>query len=164
MSSRTMHGRFIPQHPEKYVGNVHKIFFRSSWELSFLKRLDANPSVVRYASEEIAIPYLSPIDQRVHRYFPDFIVVYRKPDGSLAKEIIEIKPYQQSVETARMSERDRLALIVNDAKWKAANIYAASQGATFRVLTEKSLFKQGPAKKRAPTKAKMPKVAQGPKR
>lgn len=135
-----MRGRFIAQNPTKYVGNVNNILFRSSWELAFFKWLDQSPAVVRWGSEEVAIPYISPLDNRPHRYYPDIIILYKHKDGSLRKEIVEVKPYSQTVAQPRMSDRDKQALIVNEAKWKAAAIWADSQGAKFRVITEKTMF------------------------
>ena len=134
------HGRFIPKNPAKYVGNPNNIMFRSSWELQFFKWLDANEAVLRWGSEELAIPYVSPLDKRVHRYFPDIIILYKHKDGTIKKEIVEVKPYAQSVATPRMSDRDKQALIVNEAKWKAAAVYAEQMGAKFRVITERTLF------------------------
>lgn len=157
-------GRFLPKNPQKYIGDVNKIIFRSAWEENFLRRIDQNPAVINWASEEISIPYISPLDKRVHQYYPDFIVKYQKPDGSVAVEIIEIKPLSQSVISEKMSDRDKQALMVNDAKWKAASIFAEKNNATFRVLTERTLFKQGPEKKQRKVKAKMPKLAQGAKK
>lgn len=136
-------GRFIPKNPKKYVGrSVNNIMFRSSWELYFLKWLDSNDAVLRWGSEELAIPYVSPVDNRVHRYFPDMIIMYRDNTGAVRKEIIEIKPYKESVETPRMTARDAQALQVNKAKWIAAAQWAERNGAVFRVMTEKTLFKQ----------------------
>ena len=135
-------GRFIPKNPQKYVGrSINNIFFRSSWELAFLKWLDSNNAVLRWGSEELRIPYVHP-DGRVHQYYPDMIVMYIDVTGQVKKEIIEIKPYKESVETPRMSERDAQALAVNKAKWKYAADWAERNGATFRVLTEKTMFKQ----------------------
>lgn len=139
-SHTTMRGRFIPQNPQKYVGNVNNVLFRSSWELAFFKWLDQSAAVVRWGSEELAIPYISPLDMRPHRYFPDIIILYKHKDGSLRKEIVEVKPYSQTVPTPKMSDRDKQALVVNEAKWKAAAIWAESQGAKFRVITEKTMF------------------------
>ncbi len=139
-ANSTMKGRFNPKNPSKYVGNVRNIMFRSSWEYQFLKWLDNNPAILSYASEELAIPYVSPLDQRVHRYFPDFIVLYKHKDGSVRKEIVEIKPYKETVLTPKATDRDKQALAVNHAKWAAAQAFAEQMGCTFRVITEKSLF------------------------
>lgn len=151
-TKRTMHGRFLPKNPQKYVGNPANILFRSSWEMHFMKWLDANNAVLRWGSEELAIPYVNPVKldpngrPKVSRYFPDFIVLYRDAAGNIKKEIIEVKPHKESIMTPGMSERDKMAYVVNQAKWKAASIFAESQGATFRVITEKSIFKTNTAK------------------
>ena len=67
-------GKFRPQNRDKYKGNASNIQYRSGWELNFMKYLDRQPEVVRWSSEEIIIPYKSPIDGKWHRYFPDFWV------------------------------------------------------------------------------------------
>ncbi len=142
-------GRFIPKNPAKYVGNHTNILWRSSWELAFFKWLDQNPAILRWGSEELYIPYLSPLDGKIHRYFPDIVVLYKHKDGGLRKEIVEIKPYKETVETPKMTPRDAQALIVNRAKWKAAAEFAQQQGATFRVITERTMF-AGMRKRQAP--------------
>lgn len=142
----TARGRFIAKHPEKYVGNPDRIIFRSSWEVTYMKWLDNNPAVLRWASEELAIPYLNPVKSAVagrpviSQYYPDFIVLYRDVHGNILKEIVEIKPYSESVQRPGMSERDKQSFAVNQAKWLAAAEYAQKNGATFRVVTEKTLF------------------------
>lgn len=139
-------GRFIPQNPLKYAGKaVKNIFFRSSWELAFMKWLDTTPTVICWGSEEFSIPYIHPIDNRVHQYYPDFIVMYKDRNNQIKKEIIEIKPYKESVATPKMTDRDAKALMINEAKWKFAAEWAEQNGAVFRILTEKSLFLSGPS-------------------
>lgn len=133
-------GIFRPKNPTKYLGDPNKIIFRSSWELKLFQWLDNTPAVMQWASEEFSIPYLSPIDSRVHQYFPDALVIYKDKYGNLKKEIIEIKPYKETVMTPKASAQDKLALIVNTAKWKAAAIFAGQQGMSFRVITELALF------------------------
>ena len=139
-------GRFIPKNPQKYVGNPNRIMFRSSWELAFFKWLDQTEAVLRWGSEELHIPYVHPFDGRVHRYFPDIVVLYKDKSNQLVKEIIEIKPHKESVASSRMSEEDKRRFVINQAKWQAAEKFAISNGAKFRVLTEKSMFKQRPSK------------------
>ena len=138
----------MPKNPSKYVGNVNQIFFRSSWELRFMKWLDENNAVMRWNSEGLAIPYVNPIKVDatgrpvISRYFPDFIIMYKDTMGNVKKEIVEIKPMKEAVLSPKMSERDKMAYAVNQAKWKAASIFAEAQGASFRVVTEASLFRQ----------------------
>lgn len=150
-----MHGRFIPKNPQKYVGNSNNILFRSSWELTFMKWLDQNNAVLRWGSEELAIPYVNPVKTdafgrpKISQYYPDFIILYRDTTGNIIKEIIEVKPHKETRLTPGMSERDKMMYAVNQAKWKAASIFAEAQGATFRVVTEKTLYK---SKAKAPAK------------
>lgn len=135
-------GRFIPSNPQKYAGNPNNIVFRSTWELTVMKFFDSSPAVIKWASEELKIPYISPLDGLQHMYYPDFIVVYTDKHGGIQKEIIEIKPHSQSVAEHAKSDRDKAALIVNNAKWKFATAFANARGMTFRVITEKTLFAQ----------------------
>jgi hypothetical protein len=139
----TMKGRFIPKHPEKYLGNPERIIFRSSWEVRLFKWLDSTPAVLQWASEEFSIPYLHPFEKRVAQYYPDALVIYKDKFGNLKKEIVEIKPYKETVLTPKASDQDKYALAVNQAKWKAAADFAAKQGMSFRVLTERSMFSKG---------------------
>ena len=71
---KTYKGYFNAKYPQKYKGDVQKIIYRSSYELKLMTYLDRNPNVIQWASEEFFVPYKSPIDGKVHRYFPDFWV------------------------------------------------------------------------------------------
>lgn len=142
----TMQGRFIPKNKGKYVGNSNMIIFRSSWELHLMKYLDNSPNCIRWGSEELAIPYINPIKtdaagrNKVSRYFPDFIAMMREADGTITKQIIEIKPWRETQLTAKSTQQDKMTFAVNQAKWRAAADYASRNNAKFIVLTEKSLF------------------------
>lgn len=138
-----MKGRFIPKNPQKYIGNANNIFFRSSWELKCLKFFDTNPSILRYASEEIAIPYLKPTDGRIHKYYPDFLIVYKDKEGNIKKELLEVKPMKEVRLTEKSSVHDKLSVAINEAKWRSAMAFAAQHDMTFRILTEKSIFLNG---------------------
>ena len=96
--SKYHQGRFHPQNPQKYMGDARNIVYRSSWELHFLKWCDRNDAVLKYASEEFSIPYVSPVDNKVHRYYPDFIIKVRQKDGGIKTIMIEIKPEYQKQE------------------------------------------------------------------
>jgi hypothetical protein len=136
-------GRFSPKNPSKYRGDPTNIWYRSLWERRVMEHLDTNSTVVQWSSEEIVIPYLSPVDNKYHRYFPDFFV--RTATGSM---ILEVKPHSQSIEP-KMKNRKTKGYItevmtygVNQAKWKAAEEYCLDRGWKFKVVTEKDIFKK----------------------
>lgn len=147
-------GKFIPTNPQKYAGNPNNVMFRSTWELACMKFFDLNPTVIKWASEEVKIPYVSPLDGLVHHYYPDFIIVYTDKFGAIQKELLEVKPLSQSVAEKAKSDRDKAALLVNIAKWTFAEQWAKQRGMTFRVITEKSIFKQVDTADRAKVKKK----------
>ena len=140
-----MKGKFRPNNPSKYLGDPTNIVYRSSWELKFCKWLDENPNVVQWASEEFSIPYRSPIDNRVHRYFPDFLVKKKSPDGKIECVVVEIKPKGQTKAPKVQSKPTRRYLQevmtygINTAKWKYAQEYCDDRGWKFMVLTEDHL-------------------------
>ena len=140
--------RFKPRNPQKYVGDADNIWCRSSWEVTVCKYFDSRSDVIKWGSEELVIPYLSPADNRVHRYFPDFFVEYFDKDGNVCREVVEVKPLHESDAKFAKSDRSKEALLINDAKWKAAVIFCESRGMKFRVITEKSIFHQGQKKKK----------------
>ena len=90
-------GLFKPTNPYKYKGNPLNIVYRSRWELKFMAYLDAHEDIIKWSSEELIIPYRSPIDNKIHRYFPDFVVKKRNRDGVIETVIIEIKPAKETV-------------------------------------------------------------------
>ena len=144
-------GRFRPKNPHKYKGDPTKIIYRSSWEVKVFKVCDEHPDIVEWASEEISIPYYSPIDGKWHRYFPDVYV--KKKIGDIYEEIlIEVKPEAQTrppdisrknaTKTGRISRRyinEVKRFGINDAKWEAAKKYCDARGWKWQVMTEKSL-------------------------
>ena len=89
-------GRFRPKNPSKYKGDPTKIIWRSSWEFKFFRYVDLHPDVIWWQSEEVVIPYLSPIDGRRHRYFPDVVVHRKIANGEQKTLMIEIKPAGQT--------------------------------------------------------------------
>lgn len=143
-------GRFIPRNPEKYVGKVDKIIFRSSWELRFNEFLDGNPNILRWSSEELVVPYIKPTDNKVHRYFPDYWIEYKNRSGQIVREVIEVKPACQTTRSRRRNPRtqlvDDITLAINTAKWKAAQQFCEKNNMKFRILTENELFKNGKIK------------------
>ena len=138
-------GRFKPKNPEKYKGNPTNIIYRSLWELRFMRHLDSHPSIEQWSSEEIIIPYVSPIDNRIHRYFPDFWIRAKDKDGIINTMLVEIKPMKQVKEPVRQDKITRRYINevktygINSAKWKAAEKYCLDRKWQFKILTEKDL-------------------------
>lgn len=138
-------GRFSPKNPKKYRGDPTNIIFRSLWELRVMKYLDENTNILEWASEEIAIPYISPVDNRYHRYFPDFIVRVKTPDGGTKTMMLEVKPKKETVEPKVQTKKTKRYLTevmtwgVNQAKWKYAREYCLDRGWEFRLITEDDL-------------------------
>jgi hypothetical protein len=130
----------MPKNIDKYAGDYQRIMARSRWELTYMQALDNSPQVAKWISEpkNLNISYLNPLDRRVHQYWPDFLVKY--VDNSL--ELLEIKPLKESMAEAATSTYDKLMLIKNLSKWRAAEKFAKAIGARFRVITENELFKQ----------------------
>ena len=134
--------RFKPLNPQKYVGDVSKINCRSLWERNVCKFCDENESVKKWTFEEIMIPYYSPLDRKMHNYFPDFLVEFEN-DGNRKRWMIEVKPKKQTFLKENASKKEQATWIINQAKWKAAQDYCNKHGIEFKILTEKELFKNG---------------------
>ena len=88
-------GKYKPSYPQKYKGDPTNIIYRSLWERKFMVYCDNNERILEWGSEEIALPYRSPVDNRVHRYFPDFYIKVKESTGEIKKYLIEIKPLKQ---------------------------------------------------------------------
>lgn len=144
MTKNFQQGYYHPKNPHKYVGDVSKIRYMSSYELETHAFFDNNDRVLRWASEEIAIPYLKPTDGKLHKYYPDYWVEYVNRSGEIIHEIIEVKPASQTrVPRANTKHRlyEQLTFAVNTAKWQAAQAFCEAKGWKFRIITEKSIFK-----------------------
>ena len=139
---KKMKGRFQPKNPNKYLGNPTNIVWRSTWELHFMQFLDSNDEIVGWGSEELVIPYRSPLDGKIHRYYPDMVI--KKKNNEVI--IVEIKPFAECSPPAMPKTKTRRYLteaatyLVNQAKWKAAAEYAADRKWKFQVITEKELY------------------------
>ena len=138
-------GRYRPSNPKKYKGNPSNIIYRSLWERKFMVYCDNHTKILEWGSEEIALPYRSPIDNKVHRYFPDFYIKVRESNGKIKRYIIEIKPKKQTMEP-KVKKRKTKGYIYevyeyakNQAKWKAAEEFCKDRMWEFKVLTEDEL-------------------------
>lgn len=140
-----MQGKFKPKNPVKYKGDPTTIVYRSSWELRFMAYLDAHQDVIQWSSEELIIPYRSPIDGKVHRYFPDFQVQKRKQDGTIETMVIEIKPDKETRPPVVQNKptkrylREVYTWGINSAKWKAAEEFCRDRKWKFAIMSEQHL-------------------------
>ena len=138
-------GKYYPSFPRKYKGDPTNIIYRSLWERKFMVYCDKNQNILEWASEEIAIPYRSPIDNRVHRYFPDFYMKVKETSGKIKNYVIEVKPAKQTkppVKPKRQTKgyiREAYEYAKNQAKWKMAKEFCADRQWVFKVVTEKEL-------------------------
>jgi len=168
-TSRTFQGYYNVTNKDKYIGDLSTVIYRSSWEYAFLRWCDFSPSILKFSSEPIRVPYrdptstleecakfgLNPKDPRNMKergYNVDFWMQLQKPDGSIEKMFIEIKPKNKLIKPVPPSKDAPLKLqkkfvleakeyLVNEAKWTAMNEYCKKIGASFYVFTEDTLQK-----------------------
>lgn len=141
--------RFTPTKPEKYLGDATNIVIRSSWEARVFKFCDDNPHVIKWCSEEIAIPYMKPLENggmRPAQYFPDLYIEYENKHGELIREVFEVKPEKFTKKSrARKAETklfENYQYIVNMSKFAAAEAWCKARGMKFTILSEKSIFRK----------------------
>lgn len=145
MSNKFYQGRYKVKNPKKYLGDYTKVIFRSGWELKMFIWCDTNSKVLRWSSEEVVIPYISPFDGRYHRYFTDIYYEEYDSNGKIVKRVCEVKPYKQTMppkKGKRMSkyyESQLKTYIINQEKWKAAAKYCKERDMKFVLITEKEL-------------------------
>lgn len=137
--------KYHPSNPNKYKGNPNNIICRSSWERKFCRWCDINDNILEWASEEFFIPYVSPVDNRIHRYYPDFIVKMKDRSGEIKTYVIEVKPKRQTLPPVKKSRVTKSFIYeaktyeVNKAKWKAAKEWCEDRLLEFKIITEDDL-------------------------
>jgi hypothetical protein len=110
-----------------------------------MKYCDSNDNILEWGSEEIALPYISPIDNKMHRYFPDFYIKVRESNGMIKKYLIEVKPKKQTIEPIPQKKKTKGYIYEvyeyarNQAKWEAAKEFCKDRKWEFKVLTENEL-------------------------
>lgn len=143
--SKTLKGKYKPKNPDKYLGDPTNIIYRSSWERQCMVYFDNNPNILQWGSEEIIVPYRSPIDNRIHRYFTDFVIRAKQADGKIQTTLIEVKPKKQTQPPKIQSRKTKRYLnevttyLVNEAKWKAAVEFCKDRNWKFQIITENEL-------------------------
>ena len=137
--------RFKPIHPQKYKGDPNNIICRSSWERKFCQWCDNNSSIIYWASEEISIPYVSPKDNRVRRYYPDFLIKVQEKNDVVKTYVVEVKPKKQTLppkprkKVTKSYIYECTTYAVNQAKWKAADEFCKDNQIQFKIVTEDEL-------------------------
>ena len=138
-------GYFKPKNPQKYKGDPTNIIYRSGWELKFMLYVDSHPEILEWGSEEFSIPYRSPVDGKIHRYYPDFYLKKKGKNGKPQTLIVEIKPLKQTIEPQKQSKKTKryinevMTWGINSSKWKAAQDFCKDRDWQFLILTEKEL-------------------------
>ena len=110
---------------------------------------DGKSDILKWSSEPIKIRYVSPIDNKIHLYYPDFYMCVRQQDGSEIEYIVEVKPSKQLKKPKKPKRQTKKAMsnyryaakeyLKNNAKAIAAQAYAKEKGMKFIILTEKTL-------------------------
>jgi len=142
MKRFTYKGKYNPEHPKKYIGNVKNIVYRSMWERRFMKYCDTNISVLKWSSEELVIPYFSPVDRKMHRYYPDFLITVSNKDGIKKTIVVEVKPKRECKAPKKKTKitprylQEMKTWSVNEAKWKYAKEFCKDRGWEFKIVTE----------------------------
>lgn len=145
-------GFFSSKNPQKYIGDATRIIYRSSWEYRFMQWCDMHPSIIRWGSEPVGIPYQNPLSGRVNNYYIDFYMVVEK-EGKQQAYLVEVKPEKQKYppDPTKLNEnrtakrllrynQELKTYLVNQAKWAAAKQYATSRGMLFKIADENFLF------------------------
>ena len=145
MYKETYKGRYRIENIKKYKGDISDVIYRSSWELKFMRWCDSNSSVLEWGSETVIIPYRSPVDNNIHRYFVDFYIKIQDKDKKILKYLIEIKP-EKFTKPPPIPQKQTKGFIqevfnygINQSKWKAASTFCDDRGWKFLVLTERDL-------------------------
>ena len=136
-------GRFTLKNGDKYLGRKTPLY-RSSWEFAFMRFCDESPSVAKWASESVKIPYKDPLTGKLTVYVPDFMIQYTDARGKGHVELIEVKPENQMKKEHIGRDKFRQAQYVrNMAKWEAARHWCKRRKIYFRVINENDIFHRG---------------------
>jgi hypothetical protein len=138
-------GIFHPKNPNKYKGTL-PVIYRSSLELLSFRYLDNSQNVITWGSESVVVPYQSPKDGRLHRYFVDLVAEIKMKDSSTRKVLIEVKPEKQTKPPTITNRKKQSTILyekynyaINCAKWDAARKYAEKKGYLFLIFNENHL-------------------------
>lgn len=149
-NKRYYQGQFVPKNKHKYKGNISRIIYRSSLEMRLMKFLDENENILEWSSEETIIPYISPKDGRLHRYYPDFYVKRKDINDKIRCCLIEVKPKKQTLKPIILKDeknkkkrkkllKEAMLYQINNSKWDAAKKFCEKKDWDFIIMTEDDL-------------------------
>ena len=144
-------GYYKPANPEKYLGDLNKIIFRSAWERKFAVYCDSEPKVLAWSSEPVAVPYFHPVLKTMKPYYVDFYMKTLQDDNSTKEFIVEVKPSKKLIapmlpegrvtqKRADAFKKQAEEYMINLHKFDAAKKYAESRGWSFILVTERFHF------------------------
>jgi len=107
---RKKYNQFVPRNSTKYIG-TYPISIKSSWERRFCQWLDANPSVIKWSSENINIQYYDPIQMKNRRYIPDFYMEVLGKEDKIKRYIVEIKPQHETILPVKTSKKSKKTIL-----------------------------------------------------
>lgn len=138
-------GYYNPKHPQKYVGKLGNVVYRSGLELKFFRFCDNNPNVLGWSSEEIIVEYYDSVQKKNRKYFIDFYIKIKEGDN-VKKYLVEVKPWKQTQEPKATKGKKKSSLLYESFmyqnccdKWKYAKQFAKKHGMEFIIITEKEL-------------------------
>ena len=153
LNSKYSEGVYPVQNKHKYLGDISKCFYRSSYELTLFKELDLDPAVKYWVAEppQLMVRYYNPLKRRWARYFPDAFCL-KEIDGKEFKCIIEVKPKSKLIKPTppkidsnaktpyvkRMENYQKKLgeYLVIDAKRRACSDFAKLKGMIYIFITE----------------------------
>jgi hypothetical protein len=145
VSTNWLQNYYVPKNPEKYIGDLGEIIYRSSWEKRLFEFCDNRSSILKWSSEPFAIKYFDESSMKSRRYFPDAYIEVIDVDGSIKKYLIEVKPYKQTLEPKKGKKKSKTYITEcatytkNQSKWKFAREFCERNGMEFMIITEKEL-------------------------
>ena len=149
MSERTQKykGKYRPHNPQKYIGDPSNIIYRSMWERKCMKYFDNNPSVIKWSSEELAIPYYDSLGKKIRNYYPDFLIKIKNKEGQQKTHLIEVKPSKDLKPPLSVQGKKKATVLyemktylMNRDKFASAREWCSDRGIQFDIWTEKELL------------------------
>lgn len=151
--SKYSQGYFVPENKDKYVGDITKIIYRSSWEYKFCKYCDLTEAIEKWSSEPFPIKYYDPINKKKRSYYVDFYIKLKLVNNEYKDYLVEVKPKSKLTPPKQNFQRSTLKkvkefnylleeYIINKAKKEAAEEFAKTINYSYMIVTEEFLTSQ----------------------